>query len=66
MVLLYDSMFQPHLGKLCMHWLGLFIVQAVTDSDAVKLQTLEDRPLKGYINGSWLKPCNDSHATQTT
>lgn len=63
MVLMYDGKFLQYLGKLCMHWIGPFIIQEVTKSGTFKLQTLQGQPMKGHVNGSELKPYTDSHAT---
>jgi hypothetical protein len=38
-VLLYDSRYQKHPGKLCMHWLGPFIILEIRPSGVVKTRT---------------------------
>jgi hypothetical protein len=40
-VLLYDSHYQKHPGKLCMHWLGPFLVVEIRQSCVVKLAQLD-------------------------
>jgi hypothetical protein len=55
-VLLYDSRYQKHPGKLCMHWLGPFIVAEIRHSGAVKLAQLDGILRPGWVNGAHLKP----------
>ena len=63
MVLLYDNECLQHLGKLCMHWLGPFIIKEVLQNGVVQLQTLQGQPLKGHIHGIHLKPYMGSRDT---
>jgi hypothetical protein len=39
-ILLYDSKYQKHPGKLQMHWLGPFIVVGIRETGAIKLTQL--------------------------
>jgi hypothetical protein len=55
-VLLYDSRYQKHPCKLCMHWLGPFIVAEIRPSGAVKLVQLDGILRLGWVNGTHLKP----------
>jgi transposase InsO family protein len=55
-VLLYDSRYQKHPGKLCMHWLGPFIVAEIRPSGAVRLAQLDGMLQPGWVNGARLKP----------
>ena len=55
-MLLYDSKFIKHPGKLQMHWLGLYLVHSITSSGVVKLQQLDGAVLPTLVNGSRLKP----------
>ena len=57
LVLLYDSKFIKHPGKLQMHWLGLYLVHSITYGGAVQLQQLDGAVLPKLVNGSLLKPC---------
>ena len=38
LVLLYDSKFIKHLGKLQMHWLGSYFVHSINSGGAIQLQ----------------------------
>jgi hypothetical protein len=40
LVLLYDSKYLQHLGKLHMHWLGPFWLIYISDAGATKMETL--------------------------
>jgi hypothetical protein len=55
-VLLYDSKYQKHPGKLQMHWLGLFIVAEICEYGAVRLAQLNGILYLGWVNGACLKP----------
>ena len=55
-MLLYDSKFMKHLGKLQMHWLGPYLVHSITSGGAVQLQQLDGVVLLKLVNGSRLKP----------
>ena len=55
-MLLYDSKFMKHLGKLWMHWLGPYLVHSITFGGAVQLQELDGAVLLKLVNGSLLKP----------
>ena len=54
-VLLYDSQYQKHPGKLHMHWLGPFIVAKIRPSRVVKLAQLDGMLWSGWVNGAFLK-----------
>ena len=56
LVLLYDSKFMKHLGKLQMHWLGPYLIHSITSVGAVQLQQLDGMVLPKLVNGSHLKP----------
>ena len=56
LVLLYDSKFIKHLGKLQMYWLGPYVVQSITFGGIVQLQQLDGAMFPKLINGSHLKP----------
>ena len=49
------------MGKLKTHSLWLYIVIHITDGGIVKLHKLDGTPVKGLVNGSRLKPYQDSH-----
>jgi hypothetical protein len=51
-VLLYNSKYQKHPGKLQMHWLGSFIVVEVRESGAVRLVQLNGILYLGWVNGA--------------
>lgn len=55
-VLLYDSRYLQHPGKLQMHWLGPFIVAERKDSGAARLAQLDGILRPGWVNGARLKP----------
>ena len=55
-MLLYDSKFIKHPGKLQMHWLCLYLVDSITSGGAVQLQQLDGDILLTLVNGSRLKP----------
>ena len=42
------------------HWLGPYAVIKITKGGAVQLEKLDGTPLKGLVNGSRLKPYQDS------
>ena len=56
LVLLYDSKFMKHPGKLQMHWLGPYIVNSITYGGEVQLQLLDGEMLPKLVNGCRLKP----------
>ena len=56
LVLLYDSKFLKHPGKLQMHWLGPFLIFSITSGGAVQLQQLDGVVLLTLVNGSLLNP----------
>ena len=41
LVLLYDSKFSKHLGKLQMHWMGPYIIIFIIEGGVVQLQYLD-------------------------
>jgi hypothetical protein len=55
-VLLYDSRYQKHPGKLCMHWLGPFIVVEIRPSGAFIIAQIDGMLQPGWVNGARLKP----------
>ena len=55
MVLLYDSKFTKHLGKLQMHWLGPYVILFIIDGGAMQLQQLDGMFLTKLVNGSRIK-----------
>ena len=58
---MYDRKCLNHLGKLKIHWLGLYIVIHITHIGAVKLQKLDGTLVKGFMNGIHLNPYQDSY-----
>ena len=65
-MLLYDSKFIKHPGKLQMKWLGPYIVQSITYGGAVQLQQLDGTILPKLINESRLKPYRMGLVMRTT
>ena len=63
LVLMYDSKFLKHLGKLKMHWLGPYVVAHITEVGAVKLDKIDGTSVAGMINDSRLKPYPDDCGT---
>ena len=59
-VLLYDSKFLKHPGKIKTHWMGPYVVFQVTKGGVIQLEKLGGTPFKGLVNGSRLKPYLDS------
>ena len=66
LVLLYDSKFMKHLGKLQMHWLGLYLVHSINSGGVVQLLQLDGVLLSTLINGSCLKPYRMGSKLHTT
>jgi transposase InsO family protein len=56
MVLLYEIRYQKHLGNLCMHWLGPFIVVEIRLFGAVRLAELDGMRRPRWVNDTRLKP----------
>ena len=56
-MLLYESKFMKHPGKLQMHWLGPYLINSITSKGVVQLQQLDGVMLPKLVNGSRLKPC---------
>ena len=56
LVLLYESKFMKHPGKLQMHQLGPYLVQSITSGVVVPLQKLDSVVLLKLVNGNHLKP----------
>ena len=54
LVLLYDSKFMKHPGKLQMHWICPYLVYSITSGGAVQLQQLDGVVLPNLVNGSRL------------
>ena len=61
LVLMYDSKFFKHPGKLKMHWLGPYVVKEITNGGEIKLEKLDGIEVTGLINGSRLKPYFDNY-----
>ena len=57
---MYDSKFFKHLGKLKTHCLGPYFFIQITKGGAVQLEKLDGTPIKEMVNGSRLKPYQDS------
>ena len=55
-MLLYNSNFIKHPGKLQMHWLGPYLNNSITSGGAVQLQQLDGAILQKLVNGSRPKP----------
>jgi hypothetical protein len=55
-VLLYDSKYQKHLGKLQMHWLGPFIFVEIEEYIVFKLVQLNGILCIGWVNSARMKP----------
>jgi hypothetical protein len=55
LVLLYENKYLHNLGKLCMHWLGPFLLVCIIKVSSTNMDTLQGQLLKGLINGSKLK-----------
>ena len=60
LVLMYDSKFLKHSGKLKIHWLGRYVVAHITEAGVVKLYKLDGILVVGMINGSRLKTYRDN------
>ena len=58
---MYEIKFFKHPGKIKTHWLGPYVVKAITDGGAMKLEKLDATEVKGLINGSRLKPYFDNY-----
>lgn len=54
-LLLYDSKFTKFLGKFQMHWLGSYVIKAITDGGIAWLAKLNGEPFPGKLNRSRLK-----------
>jgi hypothetical protein len=59
LVLLYDSTYLQHLGKLIMHYLGPYEIKFVTYGGVVYLQDLTSKEIQGLVNGVRLKLYKD-------
>ena len=55
-MILHDSKFVKHPGKLQMHWLGPYVINFITDRGAVHLQQLNGVMFPKLLNGRWLNP----------
>jgi len=55
LVLLYDSKFLKHPGKLRTHWLGPFVIHSITEAGAVQIENLQGELHGELVNGSRLK-----------
>ena len=65
-MLLYDSKFIKHLGKLQMHYLGPYLIHSITSGSAIQLQQLDGVVLPMFVNGSCLKPYRSGSTMRTT
>ena len=59
MVLLNDSKFVKHPGKLQMRWLGPYIFHVINNGGAVQLHHLDGAMLPKLVNGIQLNPYRD-------
>jgi len=59
LVLLYDSKFLKHPGKLKTHWIGPFILYSVGDCGTFQLRNLQGELHGGLVNGGRLKLYKD-------
>ena len=66
LVLLYDSKFIKHPGKLQMHWLGLYLVHLINSSGAFQLQQLDGVVLTMLVKGNLLNPCRSGSMMRAT
>ena len=60
LVLMYDSKYFKHRGKLKTHWLGPYVFKEITDGGAVKLEKLDGTEVRGIVNGSRWTPYFDN------
>ena len=60
LVLIYNSKFFNHMGKLKTHWLGPYVIKEIIDGGAVKLENLNGTEVRGPVNGSRMKPYFDN------
>ena len=58
--LMYDSKVLRNPRQFQMHWLGMHIIEYITEEGVVNLSKLDGEDLKFIINGSRLKPYRDS------
>ena len=65
-MLLYDSKFIKHIGKLEIQWPGPYLVQSITSRGAMQLQQLDGVMLPKLIKWSRLKPYRTGLAMHTT
>ena len=56
LVLIYDSKFMKHPGKLHMHWLVPYLIHSITFGGTVQLQQLDGAVLSMLVNWSHLNP----------
>ena len=52
LVLMYDSKFFKHPGKMKTHWLGPYLVKEITDGGVVKLEKLDGIEVRGIVKWS--------------
>ena len=50
---------KQHKHKLKLRELGPFVINTISPSGLVRLETLDDEPMANYINGSWLRVCKE-------
>ena len=55
-MLLYDTKFVKHPGKLQMHWLGVYVINFITEGGAVQLQQLDGAMFPKLGNGIQMNP----------
>ena len=52
LVFMYDNKFLKSRRKLRMRWLGPLKISLIIEASAMKLNKLEEKPMKGLVNGS--------------
>ena len=50
---------KQHKCKLKLRGLGPFVMNSISPSGLVRLETLDGEPMANYINGSWLRVYNE-------
>ena len=63
LVLLYDSKFLKHHGKIQTLWMEPYVVIHITEGGVFQLQKLNGTPFKGLVNGIQLKYYQDNHTS---
>ena len=57
LVLVYTL--KQHKCKLKLRGLGPYVINSISPSGLVRLETLDGEPMANYINGSWLRVYNE-------